>query len=294
MKWFRIWGEKWLLGSTRWELTIEQRAIWQDLLAKASISEKPGQIDYFLLEQLAQQFNVPLDLLESTIKRCGEVRKIKHFPKKRRIKILNWKKYQSEYERQKPYRQQHSSQSKVTKNGDNFSNKVTLRKEGEEKRKEIEKKENREDKKKEESLSTNKESINSPLPSTSKSFSEGGITKKEQFLSLLRTCKGYPFDEGKDSLLFDIILKDCPGINIVKQTEKKISWWEEHPDALKEKTKSPRKQLEEWFRDECAFQKRGGPQKIGEIGILKEIEDKDHQNFIKELAGLKEKPKKKD
>lgn len=28
MKWFKIYGEKWLMGSTRWELTPEERSVW--------------------------------------------------------------------------------------------------------------------------------------------------------------------------------------------------------------------------------------------------------------------------
>ncbi len=84
MKWFKIYGERWFMGSSRWELTVEQRAVWVDLLARASINDPPGQINYYSLEQLAQQFNVDLKLLEKAIKRCEEVKKIKHFPKKKK------------------------------------------------------------------------------------------------------------------------------------------------------------------------------------------------------------------
>jgi len=288
MKWFKIHGEKWFVGSTRWELSLDQRAVFVDLLARASINDPPGQIDYYSLEQLAQQFNVSLELLESTIKRCAEVKKIKYFPKKRKILIVNWKKYQSEYQRQKVYRKQDGHPPKVTKMNDKSCNKVTLRKEGEgeEKRLEIEEKENKEDKKIEESLSLNNNSFKSPLPSDSKSFNKREMTVKEQFLSMLRNCKGYPFDEIKDSLLFDIIVKDYPNINIIKQTAKKIAWWQEHPDALKA---NPRGKLQEWFKEESKFRKRGGPQQIGEI--MKEIDDQDHRNFLKRF--LQENPKNK-
>ena len=134
MKWFKIYAEKWFMGTTRWELEVEQRAVWVDLLAKASLNDSPGHFNFFSLEQLAQQFNVKLELLESTIKKCIEVEKIKYFPKKQKIIIVNWSKYQSEYDRQLPYRNKDKDQSKVTKVEDESSNKVTLRKEGEEKR----------------------------------------------------------------------------------------------------------------------------------------------------------------
>lgn len=148
MKWFKIYGEQWFMGSTRWELTAEQRAVWVDLLARASINDPAGQIDYYSLEQLASQFNVSLELLESTIKRSIEEKKIKSFPKTRKILIVNWKKYQSEYQRQLPYRKKDKSHSMVTKKDDKSYNKVTLREEEEEEeRLEIEKKENKKDEK---------------------------------------------------------------------------------------------------------------------------------------------------
>lgn len=288
MRWFKIHGERWFMGSTRWELSAEQRAVWVDLLARASINEPPGQIDFYSLEQLAQLFNVDLALLKSTIKRCVEKKKLKVSEKKRKISIINWKKYQSEYQRQKPYREQLKSQSKVTKIEDNSCNKVTLRKEGEEKRLEIEEKENREDKKREKSLTPDNNSFKSPLLSNSNAFTEGKITIKEQFLSMLKDFKDYPFDELQDSLLFDITVKECPNINIIKQTAKKIAWWKEHPDALKA---NPKKQLQDWFKKEYEFQKRGGPQQMGEI--MQGIDDSDHMNFVKKAIGLGASKKKK-
>jgi hypothetical protein len=129
MKWFKIFGESWFIGSTRWELSIEQRAIFIDLLARASLNDPAGEISYFSLEQLGDQFRIPLELLENAICRCEEVGKVKHLPKKRKIVIVNWKKYQSEYDRQKVYRKQDRGLSNVTKEGDNPCNKVTLRRE---------------------------------------------------------------------------------------------------------------------------------------------------------------------
>lgn len=292
MKWFKIWGDNWLLGSTRWELTAEQRAVWIDLLAKASKDNIPGQIVYYSLEQLAQQFNINLGLLESTIKRCVEKKKIKLFPKKEKILILNWKLYQSEYERQKPYRQQVRDQSKITNASHNSCNNVTLRKEGEERRidkeeKEI-KEEQEESEKREESLSPSNKFSNSPLPSISNTIAEKGTTIKEQFLPLLKSCKGYPFNEAKDSLLFDITIQEYPGININMQTEKKIAWWKNHPAALKT---DPRGKLQKWFKEEYEFQKRGGPQHIGEI---MKIDDPDHRNWLKQAIGTGDSQRKKE
>ena len=84
------------------------------------------------------------------------------------------------------------------------------------------------------------------------------------------------------SVLFDIILKECPHINIIKQSSKKVKWWKGHPDALKDK--DPRQQLQEWFKEEEKFQKRGGPQSVGEI--MGE-DDPDKIRFLAECLGLK-------
>lgn len=95
---------------------------------------------------------------------------------------------------------------------------------------------------------------------------------------MLKKCSGYPFKEFEDSLLFDITVNGYPKIDIIKQVKRKIVWWKEHPDAIKS---DPRKQLENWFKDEADFQKRGGPQLIGQI--MKEVSDPDHRNFFKKL-----------
>jgi hypothetical protein len=272
------------MGSTRWELTPEQRSIWVDLLARASINQVPGRIEYFSLEQLSNQFQVNLALLEETLKRCKEVKKIKYYPKKNLILIRNWTKYQSEYERQKPYREQDRERAKDTKKADNSCEKVTLRGEGEERRIDLDKKEITDKNEKieeSESLVGIPTISPSPLASISKIPNEGRLTIKETFLSMLKSCRGYSFDEEKDSTLFDIIVTAYPKLNFIKQLEKKIDWWNLHPEALKA---NPREKLETWFKKEFEFQKQGGPQAIG--SILKEIGNPDHRNWVKQLIGI--------
>jgi len=200
----------------------------------------------------------------------------------RTIKILKWNEYQSEYWRQKPHRERkkmkkeldQEEDEKLQNSGPKTVTQVTGR--GEERRRE----EIRGDKRRRNFL--NKEPLNSPLPSTPKE----GISIKDEFLMMLKDLKGYPFDEVKDSLLFDVTIKDYPGINIMRQIKRKIEWWKVHPDALKA---NPRKQLQDFFKEEDKFQKRGGPQKVGEI--LKELEDQDHRAWIKRglLGDSKEK-----
>jgi len=280
------------MGSTRWELSHDMRAIWLDLLARAALNDPPGQINYRTLEQIAQFCAAPVRLIRSTLGKCYKHKKIKFKRDKasneRIIIIVNWKKYQSEYLRQKPYRKKRRSDknrekritNKVTNNDTGkVTNEVTDELHIEEKKGEENREEGRRGEKSTKNISPNDNFSDSPLHSNSTpSFDERKLTIKEQFIGLLKGCKEYPFDEAKDSLLFDITVTEHPNIDIIKQTLKKISWWRDHPDALKA---NPREKLEEWFKEEAEFQKRGGPQKIGEI--IKEIEDPDHRRFLKGL-----------
>lgn len=195
------------------------------------------------------------------------------------IIIVKWNEYQSEYLRQKPYRERQSGDGKTGEDlGPKPVTQVTSK--GEERRRE----ERRGDKEEQTEDPPSPNPPSSPLPSISASNSSlGGNTVKEEFLALLRGCPDYPFDEMKDSLLFDISIKDCPKINIIQQTTKRIIWWKEHPDAFKG---DPRKQLADFFRDRQAFITRGGPRPIGEI--LEGVNDPDHRKW---LQGLISSPK---
>ena len=56
MTWIKIHAELWLLGSTRFELNHEERAIFIDILTRAGLNDPPGQINFVSFEQLAQHF----------------------------------------------------------------------------------------------------------------------------------------------------------------------------------------------------------------------------------------------
>jgi hypothetical protein len=279
--WFKVYGQKWFSGSTRFELEPDERGCWIDILAKASINDPPGEFEYFNLEQLAHQFNVKLDLLIRTLDKSEKFGKIRHLRKKRKIIVLNWKKYQSEYERQRPYRQQLTDVKKTDKSCNQITTGLHVEeRRGEEKREEREREKIKKYKKKKENEGTSPDPLTSPLPSSPKE----GKTVKEEFFELLRGCKGYPFDEAKDSLIFEVIVQDSPHIDIPKQTQRKISWWRDNPGALKA---DPRRQLQDFCAKEEKFKARGGPQRTG--NILKKG-DVDRTNFIKKtLEQLKPK-----
>jgi len=130
--WIKIFSEKWLRGSIRQEKP-ELRGIWMDLLALAADS---AYGDFGLIaitptmgfsdNQIAKMLNLPRQLWVATKGRLVKTDRIS-IGKDNEITIINWKKYQSDYARQKPYRK------KVTTKGYNgkLQPKVTVEKEKE-------------------------------------------------------------------------------------------------------------------------------------------------------------------
>ena len=105
--WLKLWAVECLEGSIRYQLDAAGRGTWYDLLALARICGQDGSIcdrDHrpYPHDYIANRLNIPLDLLESTLANCKTEGRIT--VDDTGIHITNWKVYQSEYERQKPYR----------------------------------------------------------------------------------------------------------------------------------------------------------------------------------------------
>jgi hypothetical protein len=95
LQWFPLWVDNWLFGSTRIELTTEQRAVWVDLMALASkdsgyVRANPS-ISY-LPTQLAGLLNISEELLKSTVQRCVETEKIE-ITNEGTLRLVNFDKY---------------------------------------------------------------------------------------------------------------------------------------------------------------------------------------------------------
>ena len=109
--WVKLYCDQWLSGSLR-EETPELRGIWADLLALAG-SGKYGDTGRISLQN-------DVGLTDSQYEKLLKITKYQWQKAKKRlilteriavnsanvVTIINWKKYQSEYERQKPYRHQ--------------------------------------------------------------------------------------------------------------------------------------------------------------------------------------------
>lgn len=106
--WIKVFVTGWLHGSIRWQLEPAERGVFIDLLVLAGECGREGEISDndsrpFPLDFLANSLNITRELLDSTIDKC--VKEGRLLVKEDVIIVVNWKAYQSEYDRQKQYRQ---------------------------------------------------------------------------------------------------------------------------------------------------------------------------------------------
>jgi len=94
--WIPLYIDKWLFGSTRIELSPEERSVWIDLLALAAKDDghiRANEGIPYPLDQLAGLLRIPEALLKRTITKCIRRKKLIRL-KDRTLYILNWDKYQ--------------------------------------------------------------------------------------------------------------------------------------------------------------------------------------------------------
>ena len=106
--WVKLHVTGWLHGSIRWQLTPEERGVWADILAlsgeigqEGAICDNDGRA--LPLKFIAAQFNIKPSLLKRVIdKNVAEGRLV--IEDNGSLRLANWSRYQSEYDRQKKYR----------------------------------------------------------------------------------------------------------------------------------------------------------------------------------------------
>lgn len=106
--WIKLYPIDCLEGSIRYQLEADERGVWYDLLKFSAICVNPGTISDkdnrpYPHSFVANRLNIAIELLERTLTKCEAEGRISE--NATGIHITNWKSYQSEYERQKPYRQ---------------------------------------------------------------------------------------------------------------------------------------------------------------------------------------------
>lgn len=117
-RWIKLWSSEWLKGSIRFDFTAEERGVWADLLALAGNCRQDGLISAnettpYPHSYIAGILNITVDLLEQVLDKCGKSGRINE--NEHGIEITNWGKYQSEYDRQKSYRQKNIDPEKYKK-----------------------------------------------------------------------------------------------------------------------------------------------------------------------------------
>lgn len=106
-RWIKLWTQETLYGTTTRELEPAERWVWLGFLALAGDSVEPGTICAapgvpWTDRQLADVLKISLAVLKSAKTKMLNHEKITI--NEGIIHISNWKKYQSEYDRTKKYR----------------------------------------------------------------------------------------------------------------------------------------------------------------------------------------------
>ena len=105
--WVKMWVIDCLEGSIRWQLNPAERSVWYDLILFSALCRRPGIISDkdgrpYPNEFIANRLNIPITLFKETLKKCQEEGRIHEDSDG--VHIVNWDRYQSEYQRQKKYR----------------------------------------------------------------------------------------------------------------------------------------------------------------------------------------------
>ena len=107
-RWVKLWVSECLEGSIRYQLDAAERGVWYDLILISSLGGTPGTISdrdnrAFPHTFIASRLNISVTLLELTLDKC--IKEGRVIEDEKGIHITNWERYQSEYQRQKPYRE---------------------------------------------------------------------------------------------------------------------------------------------------------------------------------------------
>ena len=105
--WVKLWVNECLTGTIRFDLTPAERSVWYDLIIFAGQCRRPGVLASnegypFPHNYIAGILNIPQELLEGSLEKFKQSARV--IEDENGIRIVNWEKYQSEYERQKKYR----------------------------------------------------------------------------------------------------------------------------------------------------------------------------------------------
>lgn len=106
-QWVKLYCYELLHGSVSYQLSEAEQSVWVKLLCFAGLCGNEGLISDHDLRPFPHAFiihEIHTDevIFEATLKKCKEEGRVSEDGQG--IKITNWTKYQSEYDRQKPWR----------------------------------------------------------------------------------------------------------------------------------------------------------------------------------------------
>ena len=253
--WIKLYVDQCLRGTMISELSAVQRWIWVGLLLMAGDSSEEGLI--FLRKNengayvgysnstIAELLGVEVDDFLNATAKMIRYEKIS-VDKSKVIKILNWKKYQSEYQRQKPYRSE---------------GQVFLRKEGDKKN----------------SNSTCNQS--NALEEDRDLDIDRDLEEDTKILNLLSKTKNYPLNKEKDLEFIKGLKVEFPDIDILEKIKQITINWLKFPLLKKSR---PRVQIRKWVTNEQKWQKEGTKEK--KVGESTHVPSREEDSYAKARA----------
>ncbi len=223
--WFPFWIDKWIFGSTRDELTIEQCAVWVDFLALSYKDDGYIRANVgipYPVKRLAGLLNRPEKLIQQTIDRCLE-------PKIEKLKLESdgtlYVISHPEYELSRRHKRR-LSEGNVPQNGHDVQKSDTKRRE-------------------EKILDIDKD-----------------LEEDTEILNLLSKVKNYPFNKEKDSEFIKKLKVEFPDVDVLEKVKQVCANWLDRPLLKKSR---PRVQIRKWVTNEQKWQKEGVKEKkVGE------------------------------
>jgi hypothetical protein len=238
-QWFKLWPREWIYGDLRSELTIEERALWTDLLAMAALSPEDGVVceskrNGYSVPRLAAILNFsPAFLTETIEKLSGNRLKMITVLKRNRIKIRNWRRFQSDYCRQRSYRQKLQPELQ-----EELHQKLHPRS----KKEEIEVEDRKEKVRKEESKPACLPTSGPPKTETTEEIGTA--------LDIVWSISGWPRDETVDAVLLKTLVVDYPEIDLIPAVRAFHAYCIDKPLGKKSR---PRLRLTNWFQTSRKF-----------------------------------------
>lgn len=206
--WFPFWIDKWLLGSTRDELTVEQCAVWVDFLALSYKDDgyiRANKGFPYSVKRLSGLLNRSEKLIQETIDRCleEEVNKLRLEPDGTLYVVSH-----PGYELSKRHKRRLKAQENP-KSGHDGQKKDKTRTKADEKSR-------GEKKRLEESRREKKVNLTAE--------------QEDQIRQVLKTVKGLgPKKRGMLIFYLRELSVEFPDVDVIYEIKKKVAWWLDHP-----------------------------------------------------------------